>query len=611
MLLTPPINKCYHPVRIKKGGSWQQFNCDQCPACLKRKQSNWRNRLTHEINNSKASLFITLTYSNEHLPLVTYDKHSNEILMVSHSSFNRKGTVQYKLLTDSFIDKYPNFKNTFTNHLSTGYSSSKFFNPITKQYEYEDKTEITFPHYVESRINSVVTYNNSNTFAIVLRKDIQDFLKRLRTLLDRLDGYDNRDKSFRYFICSEYGPETFRPHYHGTLHFNDSTIASICHSSLIAQAWRKHDISKAEHFKISQWITTGKGCPAYVSKYVTCDANLPTALLSAPFKTFHVSSHATPIGSSAIDATAIGSAVRDTNLLYTQKYQDKDTGEFIVQQVSYPSSLWRRYFPQLLFARRISPSTISKLYQRIFDLPLYSDVPNYTSIFNRLYNIGLKKHIVSTATISPFEDINSITDDIFGKHPLSTKFNSYEAESITYSKVFNQIFCNNFSEADNIDLFLFGIPQNRSVVSKLLKLRAKLINSSDNWCKDYNTYLYHFNLFHSKTFSNQLKNFYENLSQHDIQEFTPQIIAEYYPSTFLSMPKELSSFCSYSFQQIESILNYRFNISILDFYTPQKVKISPNYNSLNRYSLYRTYVTASHRLFKTKRFANYHKFQDL
>lgn len=51
----------------------------------------------------------------------------------------------------------------------------------------------------------------------VSKIDIQLWIKRHRIKFER---YFNRDIEFKYFICSEYGPNTGRPHYHGIL-FSD------------------------------------------------------------------------------------------------------------------------------------------------------------------------------------------------------------------------------------------------------------------------------------------------------------------------------------------------------------------------------------------------------
>lgn len=58
---------------------------------------------------------------------------------------------------------------------------------------------------------------NENGFPSVLKDDIQRFMKRLRKLY--------APNKIRYFITSEYGPTTHRPHYHGLL-FN-APVASV------------------------------------------------------------------------------------------------------------------------------------------------------------------------------------------------------------------------------------------------------------------------------------------------------------------------------------------------------------------------------------------------
>lgn len=60
--------------------------------------------------------------------------------------------------------------------------------------------------------------------------DIRHFLARLR-----------KDFKFRYFINSEYGPETTRPHYHGILFFEDKTAFNqfISNASRIVRKGRK------------------------------------------------------------------------------------------------------------------------------------------------------------------------------------------------------------------------------------------------------------------------------------------------------------------------------------------------------------------------------------
>lgn len=62
----------------------------------------------------------------------------------------------------------------------------------------------TLPHVLNS--------NTGEVRSVVLKKHIQDWLKRYRSRYFR----KNRKRAdFKYFICSELGPRTLRPHYHG------------------------------------------------------------------------------------------------------------------------------------------------------------------------------------------------------------------------------------------------------------------------------------------------------------------------------------------------------------------------------------------------------------
>lgn len=64
------------------------------------------------------------------------------------------------------------------------------------------------------RPNSVpITINKmtGETYNTVFKKHIQDWLKRFRITYKRTHG---NDAIFKYYLCSEYGPRTHRPHYH-------------------------------------------------------------------------------------------------------------------------------------------------------------------------------------------------------------------------------------------------------------------------------------------------------------------------------------------------------------------------------------------------------------
>lgn len=109
-----------------------------------------------------------------------------------------------------------------------------------------------------------LTYENEATN--VCKKDIQDFIKRLRSNLAR--GY-LRDgvkigpypTNLRYYFTSEYGPTTHRPHYHGVIFGLPPEPANIVNDS-----WGKGFI---------QVGTVTPASIAYVTKYCITKNDAP------------------------------------------------------------------------------------------------------------------------------------------------------------------------------------------------------------------------------------------------------------------------------------------------------------------------------------------------
>jgi len=116
-------------------------------ACLATKRAEWVIRLKAELLASKFALFVTLTYSDENLPIVNF---------------------------------------------------------------YSEETGVIY---------------QKQTFS---KRDCQLFLKRLRKRIG--------DKKCRYFLISEYGDKTHRPHYHAIMFFNDIDHDKKLYDN-ITQAW--------------------------------------------------------------------------------------------------------------------------------------------------------------------------------------------------------------------------------------------------------------------------------------------------------------------------------------------------------------------------------------
>lgn len=64
--------KCMTPFGVKVKGKTDgtiAVPCGKCPACVKRRQSEWSFRLMQEYKQSISSTFLTLTYDTDHVPI--------------------------------------------------------------------------------------------------------------------------------------------------------------------------------------------------------------------------------------------------------------------------------------------------------------------------------------------------------------------------------------------------------------------------------------------------------------------------------------------------------------------------------------------------------------
>lgn len=83
---------------------------------------------------------------------------------------------------------------------------------------------------------------NSDGVPVVSKRDCQLFLKRLRTTCERRFG----GTDIRYFLISEYGPTTLRPHYHLALFnlpYKDKRGLVPDIDRIIAQSWNKGEVT--------------------------------------------------------------------------------------------------------------------------------------------------------------------------------------------------------------------------------------------------------------------------------------------------------------------------------------------------------------------------------
>lgn len=178
--VTPAIRKCVGKGVQKDGHEYFLVACGKCMSCRLAKARSWADRCCLEINylNSETRkfnncCFLTLTYDDEHLPLISSDKkfYSGQYLEKRGLKNENKFVVLDLSRTTKVIDE------------STG--EIKYLAGINHK--------TLKPFYM-----STLQYS-----------DVQRFIRSLKRSLAR-----HGEQDFTYLVAGEYGGKTHRPHYH-------------------------------------------------------------------------------------------------------------------------------------------------------------------------------------------------------------------------------------------------------------------------------------------------------------------------------------------------------------------------------------------------------------
>lgn len=132
---------------------------------------------------------------------------------------------------------------------------------------------ITFTYDDDSVPIEKCTDSDGNSYfaRVVSKRDVQLFLKRLRKRFP--------ENQIRYFIVSEYGPTTYRPHYHGVF-FNLPILSDSRENQRalllreILEIWNRGSVTIDP-------VTNGR--ISYVTKYLSCVTDVPD-YLPRPFR---------------------------------------------------------------------------------------------------------------------------------------------------------------------------------------------------------------------------------------------------------------------------------------------------------------------------------------
>lgn len=341
-----PQTYCYKPLHIFNNGVDTFVPCGKCDGCLLHKANDWSMRLGSEMESGANNIFFTLTYDNKYIPHLTqYDYFGSKI----------------------FLDYNPAYPNIRFN------SSSD-----VRRLDFWDMGYLWRTYSICVPISRIP----DNKYLPYLSKvDIQLWLKLVRKSINKFfPKYENN--RFRYFIIGEYGPTSYRPHYHGVILCESHEVSEYLIECGLFENWqmcRKDLFDQYVHYCDS-------GAKGYVTQYLTCFSSLPKVLKDKSIRPFRLSSKGCAIGFDSFDKDEVYENVFNGVIEYTKTISRINEQSLL----RYPSGLINSLFPKCYEYRKLSFDGLLRLYSRLYRIarrfPRYVEKVGLRSTYNRLYS---------------------------------------------------------------------------------------------------------------------------------------------------------------------------------------------------------------------------------
>ena len=316
--------------------------CGYCKACLQEKANKRATRLKNEISSQNLALFVTLTYDRYSCPYIRYQD------------------VQERL------DPLPVYRDCSIRRDPV----SHLFVRNLKTYEISSEDCVNYDY----RVNYLPYLKRSKgrKIGVCIFKDVQDFNKRLRINLHRLnEKYKIEspnlvfDEKYRIYNTFEYGERTHRPHIHLLLFIKPSLYQVF--KSAIIKSW-----PFADRIRTEANIQIARDAASYVASYVNCGSKLPR-FIAANFPPKHSFSQGLGTGCDSFQLDSILKNVDRQNMSYNIKtFKD---GIPCSVNLPVPKYVINRYFPLFKGYSRLTDGeifdllsaapTISRVYEQI------------------------------------------------------------------------------------------------------------------------------------------------------------------------------------------------------------------------------------------------------
>lgn len=372
--------KCLRPRVVRNScGNLVTVSCGKCSACRTMRSSRNGKLITLESLNWKYVEYFTLSYDPEHLPVCSARVYGSSVYFINE-------TPRLDLSLEN------NVVACVPTHIFTPSVATDIFNKI-----YDEHHKKPF-QYGEGFIPYSSKY------------DSQCFMKRFRRYLDYHNiTKDVNNEKIKYFIASEYGPEHYRPHFHGLIFHNSDNLRRRFHH-IIHKVWPYGNIDCS----LSQGYTAG-----YVASYCASVVDMPDLYDCKGFRPFAL--HSNFLGQNELHAQV------------KEIYEGTRKSEPISTTVRYGDD-FRKVFAPISLQNKILP--------RAFHSCLTDDYGNYCllSIYRRLCQFFNLSDTSAAAAAAAYQYCDHpFKGDLEALFPQDTLEDSSYLTIFTISKNYDEI----------------------------------------------------------------------------------------------------------------------------------------------------------------------------
>ena len=272
--LLKAVDHCQHRSFItnKYTGARIAVDCGQCDYCIHKKAKKASMRVKTAGSAFKYSFFVTLTFDNEHIPLM-YCRvlHSDYEDAVGISGDIHFGHEHHQYIP---VSEYKCDDNSMLRHIFFEQVQGTVpFDREIKEYVPVNDNWFLSMDAIRSFIAKTQAvdktdypaseqYGRDNLIPFLNYVDVQNYIKRLRKhLYKQLGKYE----TLHFYAVGEYGPVHFRPHFHLVLCTDSDEVAKVL----------RHCHDKSWTLGRSDFQRSAGGASSYVASYVNSLCSAP------------------------------------------------------------------------------------------------------------------------------------------------------------------------------------------------------------------------------------------------------------------------------------------------------------------------------------------------